>query len=111
MGIIRLVLKLVERFCLMFLVGEKFRDTKSMCIVHVGNYFHDKRKFEKAISFYHKALILNPDNYYANVGLGIALVEKGSFKEALSSLKNAISIKKPDGLVSLYLFIAYEALG
>jgi len=111
MGIIQLGLRLIERFCLMFLVGEKFGDIKSMCFVHLGNYFHDKRKFEKAIAFYNKALIVSPFNYYANAGLGIALVEKKKFREALSSLKNAISIKKPDVLVSINLYVSYEVLG
>ncbi len=63
------------------------------------------------MKYYSKALAVNSNNYYANAGLGAVLVQRKAFKEALTLLQKAISIKKPDLLLSILLFISYEALG
>lgn len=105
-----LALKLIYRFCMMLFVGETFRDIRIACLLECGNHFHDKNK-EMAISYYNKALKLDSSNYYANVSLGMALVEKKLFREALHFVEKAVLIKKSDMLAITLTVVAHEALG
>ena len=101
----------METTYVMFSEGKKWKEIKSMYLFHCGNYFHDKKNIDKGIIYYKKALGLNADNYYAHTGLGAAYLEKGLFREALDFFDKAISIRKPDILASILLFITYESLG
>ena len=42
------ILRIIERLFVMFMVGEKFNDIKSMCLVDYANYLHDKKNIKKA---------------------------------------------------------------
>lgn len=110
MGNIDIVLRIIERFIVMFMVGEKFNDIKSMCFVDYANYFHQKNNVDKAIVFYNRAINLNPKNYYAYGGIAAAQVTKGLFKEALCSCNKAIAIKPSFELFILQSDI-YKYLG
>jgi tetratricopeptide (TPR) repeat protein len=107
---VRLLLNLIYRFLIMFFVGEKFGAIKLASLVDCGHYFYEKKDLEKAIKYYRRALTLDPDYYYANIGLARALVVNKSFTESLHFFKKAASTKKPDLLTLLLLLIAYEGL-
>jgi tetratricopeptide (TPR) repeat protein len=94
----------------MFFVGEKFNKIKLACLVDCGNYFHERKDLQKAIKYYEKALRIDPNDYYATIGLAGALAANKSFRESISFFKKGISIKKPDLLTLILMFIAYEAL-
>jgi len=93
-----------------FFEGEKFRGIKLACLVDCGNYFHERKNLEKATKYYRKALGIDPQNYYANIGLAAALAANKSFRESLDSLQKAISIKKNDIWTLVLMFVAYEGL-
>ncbi len=108
---IKLILKIIERFYHMFWYGENFNEIRSMCLVDYANYLHDKKEIEKAIKYYNKALRLDPNNYYAYGGLTAAFIEKRLFSEALEYYNKAMTIKKPDTLMLILGVIIYESLG
>jgi len=89
---------------MMFFVGEKFRRIKLACLVDCGNYFHERKDLEKAMRYYRRALTLDPDDYYANIGLAGALAANKLFRESLGFFKKAISTKKADILTSLDVY-------
>ncbi len=95
---------------MMFLVGENFRNIKLACIVDCANYFHEKKNPQGAIKYYRRALRINPDDYYANIGLAGALVMNKMFKESLLFFEKSNSLKKPVQKVLLLMFVAYKAL-
>jgi tetratricopeptide (TPR) repeat protein len=96
---------------MMFFVGEKLKQIKLACSVDWAIYFYKKKEFQKAIGCYQKALLLDPNDYYANVGLAATLVANKSFRESLVSFDKAISIRKPDAWTLFPLLVAYKALG
>jgi len=79
----QLCLGLVYRVCMMFSVGEKLKQIKLACTVDCAIYFYKKKEYQKAISCYQEALRLDPNDYYANVGLTATLVANKSFRESL----------------------------
>ncbi len=95
----------------MFLEGEKFKTIKLAYLVDCGNYFHKKEHIDTAIKYYQKALNVEPNDYYANIGLAGALVMNKSFWESLDFFKKANSLKKPDIMTLTLIFVAYKALG
>ncbi|MGZ3649063.1 MAG: tetratricopeptide repeat protein [Syntrophales bacterium] len=95
----------------MFFVGEKLKQIKVVCWVDYASYFYEKKDFQRAIESYKKALLLDPNDYYANIGLACALVADKSFEESLASFEKAISIRKSDTRVLPSLFVAYKASG
>src|SRR4030042_1931638 len=106
-----LALKAIHRISIMFFMGEKFKTIKLAFLVDCGNYHHTKKNIGTAIKYYHKVLILDPEDYYANIGLAGALVMNKSFRESLHFFKKANSLKKPDMLILTLMFVAYKALG
>ena len=80
------------------------------CLVDTANYFHEKNDFERAIRYYQKALQIDPNNYYANIGSAGALVANRSFKESLAFFKKAASIKKAGLYALILLYIACEGV-
>jgi len=95
----------------MFFEGEKLKQIKSACLVDYASYFYEKKDFRRAIESYQKALLLDPNNYYVNIGLAYALVANKSFEESLPSLEKAISIRKSDIRIWPSLFVAYRESG
>jgi len=95
----------------MFFAGERLKQIKLACLVDCAIYFYKKRDFRKAIESYKKALLLDPNDYYANIGLAFTLVANRSFRESLASFEKAISIRKSDTRTLLSLFVVYKALG
>jgi len=93
----------------MFFVGEKLKQIKLACWVDYASYFYEKKDFRRAIESYKKALLLGPNDYYANIGLACTLVATKSFEESLASFEKAISIRKSDPRVLPSLFVAYKA--
>ncbi len=95
----------------MFFEGEKLKQIRVACLVDCASYFYEMRDFEAAVEYCRKALLLNPDDYYANVGLACALIANKSFEESLASFEKAISIRKLDRRTLPWLFAVYEGLG
>ena len=94
----------------MFFVGEKFSRIKLACLIDCGNYFRERKDLEKAIEYYRRALSLDPGDYYANIGLAEALAGNKSFGESLEFFQKATSIRKPDTLTLILMFIVYKGL-
>jgi len=69
----------------MFFEGEKLKQIESACWVDYASYFYEKKDFRGAIGSYKKALVLDPNNYYVNIGLAYALVANKCFEESLAS--------------------------
>ncbi len=107
----RLYLGLAYRVWAMFFEGNKVREIKLACIVDYAIHLYNKKDFGKAIEYYKKSLFLDPNDYYANIGLAFALVANKSFEESLASFEKAISIRKPDIRTLPSLFVVYRALG
>jgi tetratricopeptide (TPR) repeat protein len=95
----------------MLFEGERFKAIKLAYLVDVGSYFHAKKNIDKTIRYYQKALSVDPEDYYANIGLAGALVLNKSFRESLDFFKKANSLKKPDVLTLTLMFVVYQALG
>jgi tetratricopeptide (TPR) repeat protein len=95
----------------MFFVGEKLKQMKLACLVDYASYFYEKKNFRRAIESYKKALLLDPNGYYANIGLAYTLVAIKSFEDALPLFEKAISIRKSDTRTLPTLYVAYKALG
>ena len=91
--------------------GEKLKQIKVACLDDCAFYFCEKKDFRRAIESYRKALLLDPNDYYANIGLACALVSNKSFEESLASFEKAISIRKSDTRTFPWLFAVYKALG
>ncbi len=94
----------------MLMEGEKISDIKSMCLVDYANFLHRKKKIEKAIKLYMKAIHFKTNNFYAYSGLAAALVTKKSFNQALDYCNKALAIK-PNGRPFILLSIIYKSLG
>jgi tetratricopeptide (TPR) repeat protein len=109
--IIKFVLRIIYRIFMMLFEGERFKVIKVAYLVDVGNYFHVKKNVDKTIRYYQKALRVDPEDYYANIGLAGALVLNKSFKESLDFFKKANSLKKPDIVTLTLMFVTYQALG
>jgi tetratricopeptide (TPR) repeat protein len=105
-----LALRIIYRAFNMFFVGETFKKIRLACLVDCGNYFHNKEHIDRAIKYYQKALNVEPDDYYANIGLAGALVMNKSFGESLNFFKKANSLKKPGIMTLTLMFAAYKAL-
>jgi tetratricopeptide (TPR) repeat protein len=74
-----LVLRIIYRIFIMLFVGEKLKKIRLACLVDCGNYFHEKKRIDKAIKYYQKALHVDSRDYYANIGLAGALVMNKSW--------------------------------
>lgn len=96
---------------MMLFEGERFKTIKLAYLVDVGNYFHAKKNVDKTIRYYQKALRVDPEDYYANIGLAGALVLKRSFRESLDFFKKANALKKPGIMTLTLMFVVYQALG
>lgn len=108
---VQLCFRLIYTVHEMFFVGEKLKQIKLVCLVDYADYFYKKKDFRKAIQSFRKALLLDPNDYYANIGLACSLVANKSFEESLASFEKAISIRKLDKKALPWLFAAYKALG
>jgi len=107
----QLCLGLTYRVWDMFFVGEKLKQIKVACLVDYASYHYKKKNFRRAIESYKKALLLDSNDYYANIGLACTLVANKSFEESLAPFEKAVSIRKSDIRALPWLFVGYEALG
>lgn len=96
---------------MMLFEGERFKTIKLAYLVDVGNYFHAKKNVDKTIRYYQKALRVDPQDYYANIGLAGVLVLNKSFRESLDFFKKANALKKPDIVTLTLMFVVYQTLG
>jgi Flp pilus assembly protein TadD len=108
---IGLIVRVVNRYLSMFLMGETIKNIKSMCMVEYGNYFIDKGAFGKAMVYYRKALKYNTNNYYACGGLAATLLENKEYEDALEQCKKAISLKNTDPELNILIAVIYESKG
>ena len=93
-----------------FLHGEKIIYIKSEFFFNIAWYFHEGKDIGKAIKYYKRAIIANPDNHAAYLGLTITLLEKQQFTEARDFCEKANMIKS-DLATNIFLHIIYESLG
>ncbi|MBI2620477.1 MAG: tetratricopeptide repeat protein [Ignavibacteriales bacterium] len=66
--------------------------------LHLANFAHDNRFFDKAIDQYKKYLERNPSNADAIVDLGICYNDIGNFDEARRTMEQALNVE-PDHLL------------
>ena len=57
-----------------------------------GTRYLSKGRFKKAEVEYRKAILIDPNHYFAHCNLGVALKKKGDLDGAITSYKRAISI-------------------
>lgn len=60
--------------------------------VHLGNYYFDNHKFDKAINAYTKALELNPNDVNVLTDLGVMYRRSGDPRKAIASFDKAIAL-------------------
>ncbi|MEW6127927.1 MAG: tetratricopeptide repeat protein [Acidobacteriota bacterium] len=76
---------------------------------HIGQYYFNKGKFEKAESYFNIAVQFDPNNYVAYFMLGRAFNQQQKFEDAERSLKIALRIHPNYALGYLELGTVYEA--
>ncbi len=59
-------------------------------LVTIGNYYFDRKQYSKAITYYQKALDIQPQNNNVRTDMAIALVNLGRVDDALNQLEIAI---------------------
>lgn len=64
---------------------------------NLGYALSNKGRYDAAIEYYQKALVLNPSFTDAYINLGAAFFEKKDFRQAIAALKKALTLK-PDSV-------------
>jgi PhoH-like ATPase len=59
-------------------------------LVTIGNYYFDRKQYSKAITYYQKALDIQPENNNVRTDMAIALFNLGRVDDALNQLEIAI---------------------
>jgi len=90
--------------------GETFRHTKATCLVAYGDYLNEPETVDKAVQYFRKALLHEPDNVHAHAGLASAFITKGLFTEALHHCLKA-ALPKPTLRSDLLLIVIFEFVG
>lgn len=61
-----------------------------------GDMYAQIRRFEKAVEYYKRGVVINPANFQANVVLGNALFDSQQFEEAETYYSKAVQINPKD---------------
>lgn len=74
---------------------------------YVGNFYLDKKDFNKAIESFEKIIKINPKYLYAYYGIGIAFLEQKKYEKSISFFKKGLEINPSSprllrGLGNLY---------
>lgn len=65
----------------------------------LGNLYFETGKLDNALRYYRSSLQKEPDFLRAHKNLGIILVQKGEFADAIGPLAKTISLGNPDGII------------
>ena len=71
----------------------------------------NNEEYDRAISFYLRAIELDPDFVYAYSGLGWTYYHQGNYTKAIELYEKAIELKPDDAKAYIALGIAYKAQG
>ena len=86
-------------------ISEHGKHSEARTMKNYGDYYLDKREYDKAILQYQKAIKIQPDLSEAYSNLGIAFSKKGDKKNALAAFGQALELK-PDLPDATYYNIA-----
>jgi serine/threonine-protein kinase len=77
----------------------------------VGFVYHFSRRDDEAISWFHRVLDMDSSYWRAHWGLGLALLQKKSYEEAIAELRKAVEISGRGGVQLGSLGYAYAVAG
>ncbi len=67
-------------------------------------------KLDKAVEELTTVLKADPQNFDATDGMGVILIKKEKYKEALEYLQKALALKEKDIMVHVHLAVVYDKL-
>ncbi len=91
--------------------GQATHESEYRQLVQEGFALHQQAKYSEAIPLFEKARRLEPDDYFANILLGIDLVKTGEAAEAVRYLKAAARANPKEEMPEEFLGEAYAKLG
>ena len=93
------------------LSGQTDAETRFEALLKQGFQLHQESKFEEAIPLLESARKLEPQDYFANLLLGIDLLRVGKTAEAVPRLELAARVKPGEAIADGYLGEAEADLG
>ena len=63
----------------------------AQALVRLANMYHDARKFEEAVQFYKRALLVTPKDVDARTDMGICLYEMGMADDAIAQFRTSLT--------------------
>jgi tetratricopeptide (TPR) repeat protein len=91
--------------------GQTAHENEYRHLVQEGFALHQQAKYTEAIPLFEKARVLEPDDYFANILLGIDLVKTGEAAQAVPYLKAAARANPKEEMPEEFLGEAYAKLG
>lgn len=93
------------------MVGISISDLEALLLTEKGREAIEARNYSKAIEFYKRAILKNPDLTPAHNDLGLVYVCLGRYEEAVEAFKQVIRINPHDSKAHYCLGFAYNHLG
>lgn len=78
--------------------------TNANVLFELGNFFKSIQNNDEAYNYYQKSTQYSPDNYYYNMSLASAALDKQEFKEAAQTYEKLI--KKDPSKIELYMYLS-----
>jgi len=103
-------LKLFDTFYDMMFVGKSLRDMKVVYYSKEASYFRDRGAPERAVESYHKALRLDPDNFYVHTRLAHLFAGRSEFQHALENADHAFQSKTLEVVRSWRIYLNFVRL-
>jgi cold shock CspA family protein len=80
-------------------------------LYHFGNFCRKQRRYTEAITCFHLAIRIKPDDNLSQTNLGTALAELGDYQQAHIELTKAIILDPNDAIAHSGMGVVYEKLG
>ena len=102
----------IEQFVSVEQRASQSTNTSSISkLMERGNSFYDLKMFEEAISWYDKALVLDPNDINASYNKGTAFDELHRYEDALTWFEKTLDIDPKHVNATIYKAVALEELG